>query len=389
MSKVYISPHQKIGNLFLILTALSIGGIIFGFFSLVYGAEIIITPQVQDIDTNLTLVVREIEPLDIEGEGTENSEPFILGKFAEITKEGEFNFSPQSNVSVEDYAEGLITVKNDTWNSVTFVASTRFASPEGLIFRAVDRVFIPARGETEVLVRADKVGAAYDIGPCEFTIPNLTSPSLKENISAWSEKSMSGGIKTTGVIMQSDIEQAQQEVRQKFYEEATQEIKELFPPSSNFKIALRSEIIEENIDAQAGEEKEEFTVATKIKIQAVAFPEEKVMDLALSSLKAQVENNKQLVAYEPESLSYRLISYNLAEKKALLEVQLRGLTTLSPQNEILDETLFFGMSQTEAQQYLKSFPEIQEAKVKFWPSWLIKKFPNSKNRIKIKYEEKI
>ncbi|MCF7906941.1 hypothetical protein K9K85_01510 [Patescibacteria group bacterium] len=388
MPKVYISPHQKIGQLFLILTALTIGGIIFGFFSLLYGAEIIITPQVQDIDTNLTLSVREIEPLDV-GEEKENYEPFILGEFVEIMKEGEFDFSPQSNVSVEDYAEGLITVKNNTWNSVTFVVSTRFASPEGLIFRAVERIFIPARGETEVLVRADKVGAAYDIEPCNFTIPNLTSPSLKENISAWSEKSMSGGIKTTGVIMQSDIEQAQQEVREQFYEQATKDIKEIFPASSNFKIALRSEIVEENINAQAGEEKGEFTVATKMKIQAVAFSEEKVMDLALSSLKDKVENNKQLVAYEPESLSYRLISYNFAEKNALLEVQVRGLTTLSPQNEILDETLFFGMNQAEAQQYLEELPEIQEAKIKFWPSWLVKKFPTSKNRIKIRYEEKI
>jgi len=386
MPKIYISPHQKIGHLFLALTVLAIAGIIFGFFSLLYGAEIIITPQVQDVDTNLTLSIREVEPLNIEEE-TENLEISILGNFAEIIKEGEFDFTPQSNVSIEDYAEGTITLKNDTWNSVTFVASTRFASPEGLIFRAVERIFIPAQGEAEVLVRADKVGATYDIDPCSFTIPNLTSPSLKENISAWSEEPMSGGIKTTGIIMQSDIDQAQQEVHEQFYEQAKEEIKKIFSESSDLKIVLQSEIEEETINAQAGEEKGEFTIFTKMKIQAVAFSEEKIMNLALSSLKGKVESNKQLVAYEPDSLSYRLISYNFAEKNALLEVQLRGLTALSPHNEILDETVFFGMDKETAQQYLENLPEIKTAKIKFWPSWLIKKIPPSKNRIKIRYEK--
>lgn len=386
MPKVYISPHQKIGHLFLVLTVLAIGGIILGFFSLLYGAEIIITPQVQDIDTNLTLSIREIEPLKVEEE-TESPELFVLGNFVEITKEGEFDFTPQSNVSIEDYAEGIITVKNDTWNSVTFVASTRFASPEGLIFRAVERIFIPARSETEVLVRADKVGATYDIDPCNFTIPNLTSPSLKENISAWSEEPMSGGIKTTGIIMQSDIDQAQKEVHEQFYKQATEEIKEIFSAFSDLKIVLQSEIEEESISAQAGEEKGEFTIFTKMKIQAVAFSEEKIMELALFSLKDKVDSNKELVAYEPDSLSCRLISYNFPEKSALLEVQLRGLIALSPHNGILDETVFFDMDKEAAQQYLESLPEIQAARIKFWPSWLIKKFPPSQNRIKIRYEK--
>lgn len=380
MPKIYISPHQKIGYLFLALTILVIIGIIFGFFSLLYGAEIIITPQVQEIDTNFTIQIKE----------NSNNEELIIdskiltGKFIEIIEEGEFNFSPKGSVSMEDYAEGTITLSNNTWNTVTFVPSTRFASPQGLIFRAVERIRIPAQGETNILVRADKIGEEYDIESCLFTIPNLRNANLKKSISAESKESMSGGIKKTGIIMQTDLDKAQKEVQDKLYAQALEKIKEELTPSADFKISLKSDILEEKADAQTGDEKGEFTIATKIKMQAVSFNEKELLNLSIESLTEQITMGNQLAGYEPESLSYRLTEYNLEEKTANIEIQLRGYMILNLKNEILSKELFSGLDKEKIHEYFDQFSEIQEVKIKFWPSWLLKKVPKESDKIKIK-----
>jgi len=53
---------------------------------------------------------------------------------------------------------------------------------------------------------------------------------------------------------------------------------------------------------------------------------------------------KQLAGYEPDSLSYRLTEYNIEEKTATLETQLRGYMILTLKNEILGKELFSGLN---------------------------------------------
>ncbi len=380
MPKVYISPHEKIGYLFLALTILIIIGIIFGFFNLLYGAEILITPKAQEIDTNFTIQIKE----NLNDEESITNPEILAGKFTEIIEEEEASFSPQASVSMEDYAEGTITLSNNTWNTITFVPSTRFASPKGLIFRAINRIKIPARGETDVLVRADKMGAEYDIDPCTFTIPNLRSANLKENISAESKEPMTGGLRKTGVIMQTDLDQAKKEIQDRLHTQGLEKIKQELTPDSDSKISLKSDIIEEKVNAQVGDERGEFTVSTKIKMQAVSFNEKELLNLAIESLNKKITTGKQLAGYEPKSLSYRLTEYNLEEKRANLEVQLRGYMILNLESEILNKEMLSGMSEEEIYEYFNQFPEIQEVKIKFWPSFFLKKIPEEKNKIKIK-----
>ena len=237
-------------------------------------------------------------------------------------------------------------------------------------------------------MRADKIGAEYDIDPCLFTIPNLRDANLKKNISAESKESMKGGIKKTGIVMQTDIDQAQKEVQEKLYTQALEKIKQELNPPANFKISLKSNILEENIDAKQGDEKGEFAVSTKVKIQAVSFSEKELLDLAIESLTEKITIGKQLAGYEPESLSYRLTEYNIEEKTANIETQLRGYMILTLKNEILNKELFSGLDKEKIHEYFDQFSEIQEVKIKFWPSWLLKKVPEESDKIKIKIKYK-
>ncbi len=184
--------------------------------------------------------------------------------------------------------------------------------------------------------------------------------------------------------MQTDLDQARKEIQEKLYTQTLEKIKQELNPPADFKISLKSEILEEKINAQAGDEKGEFTISTKIKMQAVSFSEEELLNLAVESLNEKIITGKQLAGYEPDSLSYRLSEYNLEEKTANVETQLRGYMILTLKNEILSKELFEGLNKEEINEYLNKFSEIQEVKIKFWPSWLLKKVPEGNNKIKIK-----
>src|SRR6056297_1761214 len=226
MPSVYLSPHKKIIIIFSSLVALTLIGTVFSLFQTSFKTTITIKPNPNDIDTSFTTQIS-----DSQGENS------IDGKVFETTQTAKETRKAEATVSMDDYAEGTIHLNNTTWNNINFVAGTRFMSPDGLIYRATERVYMPQKGETSVLVRADKMGGQYDIGPTTFTIPGLQSATLKEGIIAKSEKPMTGGTKESGIIMQADITNAYKELKEKLYNTGLQEIKKQVP-ESDFRVIL-------------------------------------------------------------------------------------------------------------------------------------------------------
>ena len=102
---------------------------------------------------------------------------------------------------VESKASGSIVVSNAySATQLTFVKNTRFESPEGLIYRAVSDVVVPAKkgataGTVSITVVADEVGEKYNIGPtARFTLPGLKSNAqMFAAVSAKSVAPMQGG----------------------------------------------------------------------------------------------------------------------------------------------------------------------------------------------------
>jgi len=371
MASTYLSPHKKIIFVFSILVFLALAGSVFGLFQTSYQATINITPNPQEIDVNFETQVAN-------GQNKE----FLSGKTFQIIKQGEIDKKAEASVSMKDYSEGKIILTNNTWNNINFVAGTRFKSPNGLIYRAVNRIHIPARGQTEILVRADKMGKEYDIGPSIFTIPGLKSSALKENITAKSNSPMTGGIKESGVIMQTDIDNAYKELKEKLYNQATQEIRDKIT-NSDFELAVNSKTIEKQANATAGDEKTNFKVNMKLNIQAVALLEKNILEYAQKNLEEKIGLGKTLAAIEPNSLSYRLKNYNSEQDKAELEIQLRGYTTINDKIPFLDKSKLKNQNIKEVENYLLSFKSIAKVNIKVWPPFIENKIPNNPEKIKI------
>jgi hypothetical protein len=106
----------------------------------------------------------------------------------------------QGTHHVESKASGTITVVNDfSPTPVKLLATTRFETPDGLIFRAPAQVMVPGKkgstpGTVQVTVVADEAGDKYNVGPItKLTLPGLKGGAMYASVYAKSDAAFAGG----------------------------------------------------------------------------------------------------------------------------------------------------------------------------------------------------
>jgi hypothetical protein len=119
------------------------------------------------------------------------------------TKDVEKKIVATEEERVEKKATGTIVVYNNfSTQSQTLVKTTRFATPEGLIYRATTNITVPGiqikngksvAGSVEVLVEADKPGTTYNIPLKDFTVVGFKGTSKYTKIYGRSKTEMAGG----------------------------------------------------------------------------------------------------------------------------------------------------------------------------------------------------
>lgn len=125
---------------------------------------------------------------------------------------------------VERKASGVITIFNDFDNQPQdLVATTRFRTPAGVIFRIAEDITVPGNttsgaatvpGSIQATVYADEAGQEGNIGPSDFVIPGFEGTPKYNAFSAKSTSPMTGGFVGT-VKTVSDDEIAKVESRLK------------------------------------------------------------------------------------------------------------------------------------------------------------------------------
>ncbi|HRH24033.1 MAG TPA: hypothetical protein PK109_00370 [Candidatus Paceibacterota bacterium] len=115
-----------------------------------------------------------------------------------VEKVGTQPVKAEGTENANDPSQGMITIYNGQEKVQELIKNTRFATPDGLIFRIHDSVKIPAGsptapGQLQVTVYADAGGEKYNIGPSTFTLPGLKGSAVYDLVYAKSTGSMSGG----------------------------------------------------------------------------------------------------------------------------------------------------------------------------------------------------
>jgi len=365
--KIFISPHTKIGYLFLTLTLTLLGGLIFVSFFAITQAEIVVKPKPFNVETTFKLEV--------------NNQSFNEMRVFEETDEAEKEYSPETKVTVTGFAEGEVKIINNSSQAQTLIATTRLLSGGGLIFRIVEGVNVPAHGGIKVLAKADKQGKEYNLGPTKFTIPGL-SVSLQKLIYAETDMPMKASSRESGLILLSDLEAAKKNLKEQLYKNIVDEIKKKLP-EKNFQIITKSEVLSETTDTQVNEEKEKFKVNIKLKITAISLERDKLLKIAQDKLKENLKEEESLASFDENSLSCLIDKIDVNKKEGTVTVALRGQAKINEKSKIFDKEKIKNLTPEEVKEYFKAFDEIEEVKVNFFPP-LLKKMPNSAEKIKFK-----
>ena len=274
---------------------------------------------------------------------------------------------------------GQVVLINNSPKGQALVATTRLLSPDNKLFRIKKAVNIPAGGEVPVEIYADKPSADMAIQPTTFTIPGLWL-GLQDKIYARSDAAFIFSKQTKKYVVSKDLEAASKDINEALTEEAKKQAKASGAGDDWFYMASGPAIV--NIDAKAGDAKEEFTASASGKIIAVSFSKEQVAKLASSKLNLIIPDDKELSEFKSDNIIYSFENYDAASGAATVKAAFGGVMILKSDADVINPQQLINLNADQIGTYLRSQNEIKDYELKFSPAF-IKKAPSLVDRIKI------
>ncbi len=310
-----------------------------------------------------------------------------------ISKEIELNqnFEVQNFKQEPDLAVGQIKIINKHTQNQTLIKTTRFLSPQGILFRLKNTITVPANNEIVAEVYADEKGEKYNIEPTRFTIPGL-SESLQQKIYAISEKSMTGGIKKIGVLTQEDLDSA----KQKFEQNLNKIIKEKLEPALANATADRQKlenkvilenlilatILEQKFSNKVEEEISGFNLNAKVLAQTVLIDFEEMLEKAKENFKKETTSGETILSWDTDNFKYKLKDFNKENNLAIIQIDLTAKVAGNFDVDNFKTAEIAGFDKKGIEYYFSQFPGIKNIEIKFSPFW-VKSAPALSDRIKI------
>ncbi len=212
---------------FLALAVLAV--LVFIFIPKATGATITLTPRGQDVSVNASFVASSDASADL---------PYNVDSFE---KDGKLTVAANGDENAQTNASGVIRIFNDySADPQKLVQNTRFETANGLIFRITQPVTVPGKsgstpGSVDAAVTADKVGADYNVGLTDFTIPGFKGDPRYAKIFARSKTAIAGGFSgTRKKVDPSDVASARQKIRDELQANLISQMQKNIPENFTF-----------------------------------------------------------------------------------------------------------------------------------------------------------
>ncbi|MBX4211403.1 MAG: baseplate J/gp47 family protein, partial [Candidatus Yanofskybacteria bacterium] len=149
----------------------------------------------------------------------------LPGQVFNVQKNVKQSFKATGTKDVAQKARGKLTVENKMSSVQTLIATTRFESASGMVFRTLRAVNVPVNGTIEVEVIADKAGKDYNLAPTTFTLPAFKERGDTERFQKITGKSLTaftgGVVGTAKVVTDLDYSTAQSTVKDQLQKEVS------------------------------------------------------------------------------------------------------------------------------------------------------------------------
>ncbi len=165
--------------------------IAFGISALFKSAQITVTPR------------HETQAVAVSLTAQKDSTTGLAFQVVTVTKDAQTQVSAGGTQQVSTKASGTIVIFNNASAAPQkLIATTRFQTASGLVYRLVSAVTVPGRttsggktipGSVEATVQADQPGSSYNIQLSDFTLPAFKGTAKFATIYARSKTPMTGG----------------------------------------------------------------------------------------------------------------------------------------------------------------------------------------------------
>ncbi len=299
-------------------------------------------------------------------------------------------------------AGGKITIYNTSSGVWPLIEQTRFQTADGIIFRILSPVEVPAAtvsgpGKIETVVRADQtdvngqiVGERGNIEPSKFFLPGLREES-RSKIYAESSVAMSGGVTDyVDYVTAEDLTAAENRIKDEIVKGAVEQLQaavkqksELVGDNTLYVLldgegAIKLGDINISLDKSlVGGEQKEFTVTGEVLASGVYYDHDEMLEILKNELLLKKSPQKELLRINEDSTSYRIFDWDLNRGKIKLTANIKGIEQyeIDPEKENGARLLqkikehIVGRNIEEAILYIQNLPEINKVSIKTWPAW--------------------
>jgi len=377
-------PRVKVSLIFILI--IFIGGGLLSYLTL-SRAEIGLWPETEILTVNTKLTVDK---------EAKSSNSVIPGEIFEREKTTASVFTTSGEISEAEKAEGTVRVYNAySVSAQVLVATTRFVSADGKLFRTPSRITVPGGhyeggklvpGEVDIKVVADEPGPEYNIGPSTFSIPGFAGTDRYTKFYAKSFQPMEGGyIEKVPKVQKADLEEAEEILVKRVKEEAEALLEnelaseEISSKYYFLKDGQRIEILESFSLAKVGDELEDFNYQVKARIKTLLFLKEDLESFAKEAIISKMPDDMELHE-ESLSVKYYAEAVNLDSGKVVLSLDVSAKIYPEIDHFYLKESLK-GKSFLVTKLFLEGQPQLTRVSVKFWPFW-VKEVPQDSDKIR-------
>lgn len=295
-------------------------------------------------------------------------------------------FPASGSKNVSQKATGRITVYNAySSQPQTLVATTRFVTPDGKIFRLIDQLLIPGAtvkdgkiipSSVEADVTADKAGSDYNVGPVShLSIPGFKgTPKYDGFYGALLSGTKGGFAGMKAVPTTQDTATA----KVKATEVLTNALKNNFSASApdGFKILASDVKVTKLTVNETTDDKGNFSVFGEAIFRATGFREEDLISLLLSLASA----GKKLV-FDDLKIDYSQIKPDFERGKLNFYVTAQGdLKAFFDEDGFKNSIL--GKDADTVRMSVLGLEGLANARVSLWPFW-INNVPSSGSRVTV------
>ncbi len=294
-----------------------------------------------------------------------------------------FEPTGDSSKTVEDIARGTVTITNNLTFAQSLVATTRFLSESGVLFRLESAVTVPAGGSVDAEVYADVAGESGNVPPTRFTIPGL-SAQRQELVYATSAEAFTGGIYSVAIVSQAELDAAVTQLEAALLADAKAmlitEARETFSGQS-----YDVEIVEKTFSIEPDTEAQSFEVALTLKVTAVFFDQEALGKIAVAKLYEGLGQGQEFINADASNMVVSVEDVDEESGQANILVSLAVPAITSRTSEALQVGRFVGMSEEEVHALLLGEGVATDVTVEFFPFW-VNTVPRLKDHIYIEIE---